>query len=182
MDPNTINNTSKLLASLVQKDQEMRKHWFESGFSPDVYDKTTDAENELQLQKIVSQIGGWFKLSVFGKETVDNAWVLVQHSPNILFKKEMLAKMKELPDGEIEKKRIAQTEDRIRVAEGKMQLYGTSFKIDLKTGEMTYDPIEDLQNVNARRASMDMDTFEEHLQRAKDSYESQKAKSPQHTE
>lgn len=154
----------------------MRKRWFESGFSSDVYDKTIDEENEVQLQKIIGEIGGWLKLSVFGKEATDNAWVLVQHSPNILFKKEMLTKMKELPDEEVEKKRIAQTEDRIRIAEGKPQLYGTSFKIDLKTGEMTYDPIEDMENVNTRRASMGMDTFEEHLQRAKDSYEAQKTK------
>lgn len=174
MDSENINKISKLLASLVQKDQEMRRRWFESGFSADTYDKTIDEENETQLQKIVGEVGGWLKLSVFGKEAVDNAWVLVQHSPNTPFRKEMLAKMKELPDGEVEKKRIAQIEDRIRVSEGKPQLYGTSFKIDLKTKELSYDPIEDIENVNARRASMEMDTFEEHLQRAHDSYLAQR--------
>lgn len=175
-DKKEISRIAKLLSVLVQKDQEMRKRWFESGFSADVYDKAMDEENERTLKKIVSEIGGWPKLSVFGKETVDNAWTLVQHAPNISFKKEILTKMKKLPDGETEKKRIAQTEDRIRIAEGRPQVYGTSFKIDLKTGEMTYDPIEDMENVNIRRASMGMDTFEEHLQRARDSYEAQKTK------
>lgn len=175
-DKKEISRIAKLLSALVQKDQEMRKRWFESGFSTDVYNKTIDEENERELKKIVRENRGWLELSVFGKETVDNAWTLVQHAPNISFKKEILAEMKKLPNTEVEKKRVAQAEDRIRVNEGKPQLYGTSFIINLETGEMAPDPIEDPENVNARRASMGMDTFEEHLERAKKEYEAQKQK------
>ncbi len=174
LTPQEISDIKDTLQNLVIQDQEMRKHWFASGFSTDTYDKTIDERNEQALMNILERNSGWLALSVFGKEAVDNAWTLIQHAPNLSFQKQVLEKMKALPDLEVEKKRIAQTEDRIRLSEGKPQLYGTSFTIDIATGTISPDPIEDPENLNARRASMGMDTFEEHFKRAKDTYEAQK--------
>ena len=50
--------------------------------------------------------------------------------------------------------------DRIRVFEGKPQVYGTQFDID-ESGEMNPCPVEDAGALNALRASIGLDSIEE---------------------
>ncbi len=61
-----------------------------------------DNDNTEKLKEIVA-LHGWPTLSKFGKESCQNAWLIVQHSPDIDFQKECLELMKRLPDHEVEK-------------------------------------------------------------------------------
>jgi len=101
------------LISMAKKDQKMRKKWADSGFNPSKYDSTIDKANEKNIEKIVSEIG-WPSINKVGKKASADAWLLVQHvGENLIFQKKMLAKMKQLPQKEVDQKQIAKLEDRI---------------------------------------------------------------------
>lgn len=167
---------TKKIISLTEKDQKMRKKWAESGFDFSNYDPKLDIKNKKVVEAIVSSIG-WPTSSMIGKEASDCLWVLIQHAGfDISFQKRMLGLMKNVLRGEINQKHIAKLEDRILIAEGKHQLYGTSFKIDLKTKNLTVDPIYDIKNINKRRSKMGMDSFEAQKKRAFEGYKKFKMK------
>jgi len=161
---------AKKIISLTEKDQKMRKKWAESGFNHSKYDSTVDIENKEKIEALINEVG-WPTASMIGGKASDCLWVLIQHAGfDILFQKKMLALMKNVPRGEIDQKHIAKLEDRILIAEGKPQIYGTSFKIDLKTKKLSVDPIEDIENIDKRRLKMGMDSFEAQKKRAFDGY------------
>lgn len=154
----------------MKKDQAMRKKWAESGFNSDKYDPEIDEINEKRIKEIVDEIG-WPTISMVGEEASTAAWLLVQHAGgNPSLQKKILQKMKRLPKKEVDQKQIAKLEDRIRLLEGKKQLYGTSFNIDLKTKKLTVDPIYDIKNIDKRRKKFGLDSFEAHKKRAFKSY------------
>ena len=160
----------KELLSMMEKDQKMRKKWAESGFDADKYDSKIDEVNKKRIKEIVDDIG-WPKINAVGEEASTAAWLLVQHAgSNPSFQKMILQKMKQLPKKEVDQKQIAKLEDRIRLLEGKKQLYGTSFNIDLKTKKLTVDPIYDIKNIDKRRKKLGLDSFEAHKKRAFESY------------
>lgn len=70
--------------------------------------------------------------------------------------------MKSLPKEEVEQADIAFLDDRVRAAEGKPLLYGTQFWTDPATGMFGPKPIEDIENLDTRRASMGLKPFKEY--------------------
>lgn len=65
--------------------------------------------------------------------------------------------MKSLPEDEVSSANIAYLEDRVRVNHGLPQLYGTQF---YKEGELFGPrPIEDIANLDARRAAAGLEPF-----------------------
>lgn len=117
----------KLSTELIQrsqKDQEMRNN-----FTGDMsqWDSSIAEENTSWLESTV-QHDGWPTISTVGEEASQAAWLLVQHADHKPeFQAKCLAIMKLLPEGEIKLANIAYLEDRVRVAQGKPQLYGTQF-------------------------------------------------------
>ncbi len=159
------------LISMMKKDQAMRKKWAESGFDSNKYDSKVDETNEKRIKEITDKTG-WPAISAVGKEASTAAWLLVQHAGNNpSFQKTILQKMKKLPKKEVDQKQIAKLEDRIRLLEGKKQLYGTSFNINLKTKKLTVGPIYDIKNIDKRRKKLGLDSFEAHKKRAIESYQ-----------
>jgi len=59
--------------------------------------------------------------------------------------------MRALPPAEVPPGDFAMLEDRVRVHDGQPQRYGTQLSLD-GTGPMRFDPIEDLEHLDARRA------------------------------
>jgi len=64
-------------------------------------------------------------------------------------------------DGEVARNEIAYLEDRVRVNEGKLILYGTQFYRNPE-GVMTCHPVEDPANLDKRRKEMGLEPFAEH--------------------
>ena len=162
---------SQEILARCEKDQEMRKRWSESGFNAEFYDAELDVENQEYIKKVVEQLGGWPKISEFGEDVPEALWVMVQHVPDTELQKEMVTAMQQLPAEEVIQKNVAKTIDRIRIREGKRQLYGTSFNIDNNTQVLTVDPIEDEEHIDERRAAMGMDSFAAQKERAFKSYQ-----------
>ena len=151
-------NIAAQIKEMIAADQEMRERQL---VEEDFWDDELDARNTALMKEIVMEIG-WPTASKVGKQIAHDAWLLVQHADHdIEFQEYCLGLMKsELPH-EVEKNDIAFLEDRIRVNQGRGQFSGTQFtQID---GKHIPRPIEDEQNVDARRAEMGMGTLEERI-------------------
>lgn len=113
---------------------------------------SVDRRNTQWLKNVVKRYG-WPSISLVGKEGSTEAWLLVQHADlDPGFQRRCLELMAKLPEGEISKTDFAYLTDRVLLAEGKKQLYGTQFIwVD---GKFKPNPIEDEANVDKRRKAI----------------------------
>lgn len=119
-----------------------------------------DSENTAWLKGIVSE-RGWPRYSDVGVEAGDAAWLLVQHADaDPAFQRLCLDLMTALPAEEMSQSSLAMLTDRVLLAEGKSQVYGTQFA--LRGGEWVPLDLEDIENVDARRASVGMPPLAEY--------------------
>ena len=100
-----------------------------------------------------------------GKDGAFAVWLLVQHadlSPK--FQRKCLDLMAKVPPDEISRSNFAYLTDRVLLAEGKKQLYGTQFT--LTNGVCTLRPLEDEANVDKRRKDVGLPPLAEYLKEA----------------
>ena len=156
------------IKDMFDKDQEMRQRALENdGVIENEEDDSLDLKHTERMKEIVNQIG-WPTISKVGIEVSNMAWLLVQHSDHdVEFQKKCLELMK-TQTGEVSKRNVAYLEDRVRVNEGRPQLYGTQFGGE---GE-NYGPrpIEEPEKVNERRAELGMEPLEEYAKILKEKY------------
>ena len=121
-----------------------------------------DERNTEELKAIIAD-HGWITPSKFGQVAATHAWAIVQHADHDRsFQREILNILEENREiGHCDLQDYAFLYDRVAVADGRLQRYGTQIKDDNKTPQ----PIEDPENVNARRASVGLGTLEEYLAR-----------------
>ena len=154
------------LLSRYQKDQYMRNKAVEQDMSQ--WDSSIDEQNTVYLEALV-EASGWPTISVVGPDASQAAWLLVQHADHRPdFQVYCLDLMKALPQGEVSPRNIAYLEDRVRVANGEPQLYGTQFYME--GDHFGPRPIEDEAILEERRAAMGLETFEVNKQRMIETY------------
>lgn len=114
--------------------------------------KAVDADNTKWLQDVVER-HGWPGRSLVGEDGAKAAWLLVQHADaDPKFQRFCLDQMIELPKGEVSSENVAYLTDRVLLAEGKKQRYGTQFIF--VDGKPQVRPLEDEENVDRRRAEV----------------------------
>lgn len=158
---NKTNNDSESLlvnelAELCIRDQETRKNGYPA-------DSEVDRASTKRMKEIISEIG-WPTISKFGETGSYNAWLLVQHADtDVVFQAECLKLMKEAQPEDVDSVLIAYLEDRVLSNQGQPQLYGTQ----MVPGELGLvpKPIDNINNVNARRAALGLETLEEYQRR-----------------
>jgi hypothetical protein len=124
-----------------------------------------DNRNRQRLDEIVKQ-HGWPKRSVFGEEASGVAFSVVQHA-ELDYQKKYLPLIKEaVAQKEARESDLAILEDRILTREGKKQIYGTQVRLNQKTEIMELYPIEDEENVDARRAEVGLEPLAQYLKKA----------------
>jgi hypothetical protein len=124
-----------------------------------------DSKNRQRLDEIVKEYG-WPKRSVFGEEASGVAFLIVQHA-EIDYQKRYLPLIKEAAtQKEARQSDPALLEDRILTREGKKQIYGTQLRLNQTTQLMELYPIEDEENVDARRAAVGLEPLAQYLKRA----------------
>ncbi|NOT18911.1 MAG: hypothetical protein HOP24_01365 [Sideroxydans sp.] len=118
-------------------------------------------KNAARLAAIIEQ-HGWPIISLVGEKGAWAAWLIAQHDiGEPAFMRQCLALLKRAAENkEIEPWQVAMMEDRIRIFEGKQQVYGTQFEPNAQ-GEFVPYPIEDLAGVNERRLEVGLNTLEE---------------------
>ncbi len=126
------------------------------GYHPDM--ERVHTRNAKRLDDIIQAIG-WPSPACVGTDAADAAWLIVQHAISLPdFQRRMLALIEQSND--IPAWQAAYLADRIRVFEGRPQIYGTQFDWD-DTGNLSPHPIANPEGVNQRRASIGLGTIED---------------------
>ncbi len=114
-----------------------------------------DRKNILQLEAIIKKYG-WLNRSLVGQEASGAAFLIIQHAA-LGYQKKYFPLIKEAAvKNEAKPSDAAMLEDRILTHEGKKQIYGTQLRVNSETSKLELFPIEDEENVDARRASVGM--------------------------
>ncbi|HET9288979.1 MAG TPA: DUF6624 domain-containing protein [Gaiella sp.] len=149
------------LARMADEDQRVRRALPSDASSPSAFDwpramemARVDVENTDRLREIVDE-HGWPGRSLVGEEGAEHAWLLAQHASTRLdFQRRVLDLLTAaVAAGEATPRQLAYLTDRVRMSEGKNQIYGTQYIRDEHDHRVPY-PIEDGVHVDARRAGV----------------------------
>lgn len=127
-----------------------------------------DTDNTKWLGEQVDK-AGWPTVTAVGKEAAGTAWLLVQHADaDPKFQRKCLDLMAKLPKGEADAKNVAYLTDRVLLAEGKKQVYGTQFHSP--NGKWEPRPLEDEANVDKKRAEVGLPPLAEYVKQLESVY------------
>lgn len=131
-----------------------------------------DVGNTDRLREIVRE-HGWPGRSLVGEDGCHNAWLLAQHADRQLdFQREALALLAQAVAAEdASAKDLAYLTDRVRMNEGREQLYGTQIA-DVTDGRAVPWPIEDPERLDERRAAAGLERFADYVARWSEERES----------
>jgi hypothetical protein len=113
--------------------------------------------------KAIIRAQGWPTITQVGKDGAQAAWLLAQHADfDIPFQKKALSLMEDLSDrGEVNPDNLAYLRDRVAIADGGQQVYGTQGKCNGTTWEPF--PVKDPSRVDALRAPMALDPLSDYV-------------------
>jgi hypothetical protein len=160
------------LAAMVERDQELRNRVVTTpGERPRMTAEhllelsRVDVAHTDRLREIVDEFG-WPGRSLVGAKGAHDAWLLAQHADKQLdFQRRVLALLEEaVTAGEAEPKHLAYLTDRVRIAEGRPQLYGTQM-FGAGDGDFGPFPIEDEEHVDERRAAVGLEPVAGYIRR-----------------
>ena len=104
-----------------------------------------------------------------GDDGANAAWLLVQHADaDPKFQRRCLDLMTQLPGDQVPKTKVAYLTDRVLLAEGKKQIYGTQFT--QQDGKWAPRPLEDEKNVEQRRAEAGLPPLDEYIRQLEKTY------------
>jgi hypothetical protein len=140
------------LLEMKQADQAFRQRMH------DEYE--AEAARTARIREIVAA-HGWPGRSLVGDDGASAAWLLVQHvDDDPEFQDRALELMQAAVDaGDADAGELAYLTDRVRVAQGRTQVYGTQF------GRTGPQPIEDPDRLDERRASVGLEPFADYAAR-----------------
>jgi len=120
-----------------------------------------DSRSTRALKELLA-IHGWFRIRTFGKAADENAFLIVQHSPDRSFQKEVLGTLEKLvATDDTGRQGYALLYDRVAVREGRPQRFGTQGKCRAD-GEFEPAPIDDPERLAERRRAMRMVAYDEY--------------------
>ena len=126
-----------------------------------------DARLTAELKGIVAR-HGWPTMAMVGFEASNGAMVILTHTRDHAWQRSMLPKLERLAgEGKIDGSALATVVDKELVSEGKLQRYGTQFKMVDGNTKMAMFAVEDPAGLDARRAMvflMPIRVYEEQLE------------------
>lgn len=122
-----------------------------------------DGENTEGLRRILAE-HGWPGRSLVGDKGAHDAWLIAQHADHHpAFQREALDLLTEaVARGEARPRELAYLTDRVRVNEGRGQVFGTQMRPD-ENGMPVPQPIEDPERVDQRRTEVGLEPFDQYL-------------------
>ena len=149
----TDRKLSRRLIAMAKLDQSVRAPEYVSGAVPaKLVKKQENVDRQLtaEMKGIVAR-NGWPTIRLVGIEASGDAALILVHSPDRAFQRIMLPRLQQLSqDGEIVGSSIAAIIDKLLIADGKPQRFGTQFKWANGNAEML--PVEDAAGLEQRRA------------------------------
>jgi hypothetical protein len=128
--------------------------------------KTAEVDLKLttELKDIVAR-HGWPTIAMVGFDASNDAMAMLTHTPDHAWQLSLLPRLERLAsEGKIDGSMLATVVDKDLVSKGKLQRYGTQFKV--VGGKMAMVAVEDPEGLDARRASVflpSMKMYEEML-------------------
>jgi hypothetical protein len=157
-DQNQTISEAALLEDLrmrVEKDQTARKRWLADQNSEDLAGavESMDAENLAWLRKLISE-KGFPTAAQVGNEGVHFAWILLQHADqDPKLQSDLLPVLeRRFSAGELAANELARITDRVLMASGKPQRYGTQF--DWFAGDFALPEPKRLAEVDGERSKL----------------------------
>jgi hypothetical protein len=130
--------------------------------------KAVDEENTKWLKGLIEK-QGWPTSTLAGKDGANAAWLLVQHADaDPKFQRQCLDLMAKLPKDEVSQSNFAYLTDRVLLAEGKKQIYGSQFTF--AEGKWQPRPLEDEANVDKRRTEAGLPPLAEYAKLIEQQY------------
>jgi len=148
------------LLAMCEVDQKVRQS-FGSHMSAETVAEmqAVDARHTSRMRAIVAK-HGWPGRSLVGDDGAHAAWLLVQHA-DTPFMAQCLPLMKRaVAAGQAFSKDYVYLLDRVRMHQGKPQIYGTQFTF-AADGQLVLHPIEDAEHVDERRRAMGLPSMAE---------------------
>jgi hypothetical protein len=120
-----------------------------------------DRDNTRWLGELVNR-QGWPGRSLVGEDGAVAAWLLAQHADqDPPLQRRCLELMRAVPGTEVSPGHIAYLTDRVLLAEGESQVYGT--QMTMVDGEYRPESLRDPDSVDQRRAAVGLDPMAKHL-------------------
>lgn len=152
---------SILVKNIGRKMSDLEVNGLNNGETLDAL-RTIEVTHSEWLEDTIRGIG-WFKISVFGSDADAAAFLILQHSSNILFQKETLEMLIELSaNGDSDPGDVAMLSDRIAIKSDEAQRFGTQGYC-LESGDWTPFPVSDVINVDEERAKMGLTHLDEYV-------------------
>jgi hypothetical protein len=168
---------AKLREELVQrmiKEQELRMALIDKPNDQELIQRMVngDQQNTAWLMPILQQ-HGWPGTSLVGADGAQAVFLIVQHSPSHEFQKQCLVWLDQaVQAGEADVKNLAYLTDRVRLRDGKRQVYGTQGEYR-PNGRIEPAPIEDEEYVDERRRAAGLVPIADYFQQINESYKTQ---------
>jgi len=134
--------------------QEMKDHW-----------KLIMKKDSFNLQRVTQILDqyGWMGRDVIGGQANMTLFLVIQHADQKTQEKYLPMMRDAVKVGRAEPRNLALLEDRVALAQGKKQIYGSQIHYDNATGKYFVAPIEDEANVNKRRAAVGLEPLEQYV-------------------
>ena len=130
--------------------------------------KAIDEPNTKRISQIYDQIG-FPNTAKVGKDGLQAFMILLQHAPTDELRVRSLKPIsKAFKNRELPAMEYANFVDRLRLHQGKKQLYGAGFEI--KDGKLVLSPTEDLKNLEKRRARIGLPPMAEYIKGLEEIY------------
>jgi hypothetical protein len=163
-----------LLDSIYNEDQKYRvqstelkeKYGWDSKEVKDLWKiiNKRDSSN-LAVVKAILDKYGWLGADVVGVKGNQTLFLVIQHS-NLATQENYLPMMREaVKNGKAQRSSLALLEDRVALAQGKKQMYGSQIAQDPVTHAYYVRPLEDPDNVDKRRAEVGLEPIAEYVSR-----------------
>lgn len=157
------------LLAMAEEDSRTREELLRSGRLPrDAYSpvmREVHERNNRRVSEIVAA-HGWPGRGLVGDDGCEAAWILVQHA---VLEPEFQAACVPLLEaavarGDAPAWQLAYLSDRVLVAEGRPQIYGTQYRMT-ETGKSVPFEITDVAAVDERRRAVGLPTLDENTRR-----------------
>jgi hypothetical protein len=160
------------LVAMAALDLEVREDLIRRGVIYDGYHAEMEAihgRNASRLKEILAE-HEWPLPSVVGDDGAEAAWLIVQHAIGDppLQRQCLRLLQRAAQTGEVPLWQAAMLEDRIRMFEGKPQIYGTQLETDSE-GRVRPYRLEDPEHVEERRSNVGLEPLVKRLDREKPS-------------
>ena len=157
------------LIAMRDRDQAVRKKWIADRDNEAVKQEVeaVDRENTTRVRAIIDA-QGWPGKSIVGEKGSAAAWTLLQHADAATLKQYIAIMERAVDGGELHGSLFATSVDRVRIQEGRPQVYGSQFhEVD---GKMVPLPIENEEEVDARRAKVGLGPLAEYSKMLNEAY------------